>query len=117
MSYLHLFNESSEVVSCLACVLHCREIIHISSSAVPVDYYDVNIIPGQQQLCCVMYPNWRRSRGPIPMNDEGGGSGQVKLRMGRQVGVGHQCTTGGIIPGVQQQPDCEAGSNKCVTKI
>lgn len=51
------------------------------------------------------------------MNDKGGWSGEVKLRVGRQVGVGHESTTGAIFPGVQQQPDFDAGSNDCVTKI
>lgn len=117
MSYLHHFNESSEVVGCLVCVLHCLEIIHISSSAVPVHYYEINIFPGQQLLRDVIHPRWWRSCGPISMNDEGCRSGQVKLGIGRQVGVGHKCTTGGIIPGVQQQPNSEAGSNDCMTDI
>lgn len=50
------------------------------------------------------------------MNNECGWSGQVKLGVGVQVGVGHQGATGDIIPGVQQQPNFEAGSNDCMTE-
>lgn len=117
ISYLHLFNESSEVVGRLVRVFHCLEIIHISSSVVPVHYYEVNVFPGQQQLRDAVQPHRWRSRGPIPVNDEGGWSGQVKLGMGRQVGVGHECTAGAIVPGVQQQPSPDVGSNDCVTDI
>ncbi len=117
ISYLHLLNESSEVVGRLVCVLHNFKIIHICSSAVPVYYYDIHVFPGQQHLYDVMQPHWRRSRWPIPMNDEGGWYEEVKLGAGGQVGVGYECTTGAISPGVQQQPYFEVGANDCVIEI
>lgn len=84
---------------------------------VPVHYYDINVCPGQQQLREVFNPHRWRSRGPVTMNDEGDRFGQVKLGVRGQVGVGHECTTGAILPGVQQQPDFDAGSNDGVTEI
>lgn len=39
------------------------------------------------------------------------------MGVGGQVGVGHECTTFGIIPGVQQQPNLESGSNDCMADI
>lgn len=84
---------------------------------VPVHYYDINVCPGQQQLCEVIHPRWWRSRGPITMNDECCRFGQVKMGVGGQVGVGHERATGAILPGVQQQPDSDAGSNDGVTEI
>lgn len=117
ISYLHLFNESSDIVRCFACVLYCLKIINISSSVVPVHYDDINIIPGQQQLSGIWHPYWWRSIGPIPMNDEGSWSGQVKTGMVGQVWLGNQCTTGAIKSSVHQEPDFESGSNDCLTKI
>lgn len=108
---LHLFDESSEVVGCLVCVFHCLKIIHIRSSVVPVHYYEIHGFALQQELYDIRHPFGWRSRGPVPMNDEGGYSGRVELRVGGQVGVGQESTTGGIFLGVEQQPDLEAGSN------
>lgn len=45
------------------------------------------------------------------MNYKGGYSGRAELGVGGQVGVGQESTTGVIFPGVEQQPDLEAGSN------
>ena len=115
--YLHLFNEGSEVVGCFMRILHHLEIIHISSSIVPVHHDEINVFPDQQQLCDEVQPIWGRSSGPVPMDDKGGGSGQVELGVGGQVGVGNERATGGILPGVQQQPNFEVGSNDGVTEI
>ena len=84
---------------------------------VPVHYYDVDVFPFQQQRCDVVQPHGWRSRGPITMNDEGGRSGQIELGMARQVGVGQECTTGALFPGVQQQPNFDAGAKECMTNI
>lgn len=116
-TYPHLFNKSSEVVGRLVCVFHGLKIIYISSSMVPVHYYEIHVLPCQQQIFDAMHPHWWRSCGPVPMNYEGGWSGELKLGVGGQVGVGHECTTGDIVPGVQQQPNFDARSNDCVTKI
>lgn len=46
------------------------------------------------------------------MNDERSRSGQVEVGIGRQVCVGHECTTGDIFSGVQHQSNSEAGANE-----
>lgn len=69
---LHLSDESSEVVGCLVCVFHCLKIIHIRSSVVPVHYYEIHVVTVQQELYDLRHPGGWRSRGPVPMNDEGG---------------------------------------------
>lgn len=117
ISYLHFFNKSCEVVGCLVCVIHRLKVIHIGGSVVPVHYDDVHVFPDQQHLHDVVQPYRWRSRGPVPVNNEGCWSGGVKLGVGGQVCVGHECTTGDIIPGVQQQPNLEAGSNDRMAEI
>lgn len=117
ISYLHSFNKSSEVVCCLVCVLHCFKIVQVRSSVVPVHYYDIQVFPGQQQLCEPVKPLWWRPRGPEPMDEKGSGSGEVEVRTGGQVSVRHHRTTAHIIPRVQQQLDSEGRSDDCMGKI
>lgn len=108
---LHLFDETSEVVCRLMCVFHRLKIVHIRSSVVPVHDYEIHVFAGQQELYDIRHPFGWRSCGPVPMNDEGGYSGRVELGVGGQVGVGQESTTSAIFPGVEQQPDLDAGSN------
>lgn len=115
--YLHHFHETREVFGRLPRVLHGLEVIDIGGSVVPVHHDDVVVCPGQQQLREILDPRrWRSSR-PEPMNDKSCRSGHVKLGMFGQVGVGHQCATGGVVPGVQQQSELQAGSDDGVTEI
>jgi len=118
VKYLHLFHEGREVVGRPARVLHHLHVVDIRSSAVPVHHDDVAVGPGQQQLRDLLQPRRRRSGGPVPVDDEGGRPGPVHVgvRVGR-VAVGQQRAAGAIVPGVEQQPDLEAGSHDGVSEI
>lgn len=50
------------------------------------------------------------------MDNKGGWSREVKLRVGRQVAVRHESPTGAIFLGEQQQPNVDTGSNECMTE-
>ena len=51
------------------------------------------------------------------MDDQGGGSAEVEVRLGRQVVVGQLLTTGGILPGVQQQSNFQGCSDERVMEV
>lgn len=110
-SYLHIFDEGSEVVCCIVCVGHNFQVVDIGSSTVPVYQQDVHVSAGQQLLCDVMDPDGRRARRTVAMNDKGGGFGDVEQGLGWQVVVGQLLTTDKISSGVQQQLHIQTGSN------
>lgn len=116
-THLQPFNKHRDVFGHRVCVFRCCKIIQIGSSVVPVHYNEIHVCPGQQQLCNVRQPLWWRPRGPVPVNEEGSRSGEVKLRVHGWVGVRHERPTGAIFTGVQQQPHSDAGSEEGVTEI
>lgn len=116
-THLQPFNKRSDVFSHRVCVFRCCNIIHVGSSVVPVHYNEIHVCPGQQQLCNVRQPLWWRPRGPVPVNEEGSRSGEVKLGVHGWVGMRHERPTGAIFTGVQQQPHADAGSEEGVTDI
>lgn len=98
-------------------VLHRFQIVDIGSSVVPVHDDEIHVLASQQLLDDVLQPARRRPGGPVPVDEEGGGPGGVELGLGRQVGVGHEVAAGDILPGVEQQPHIDVGSNECVAEI
>ena len=98
------------------CVIRHLEIVQVGSSVVPVHHYDVGVCPGQQQLHSLIQPPRDGPCGPVPVNDEGGGSGQVELGV-EQVGVGQERAAGCILPGEQPELHLHAGANERVADI
>lgn len=98
-------------------VFHHFEVIDIGSSTVPVHYDEIHVLPSQKLLDDALQPSRGRAGGPVPVDDEGGRLGGVELGVGQQVCVGHESTAGHILPGVEQQPDFDAGSNDRMTEI
>lgn len=84
---------------------------------VPVHHYHVDIGSEQQQSHELVNPHRRRARGSIPVDDEGGGSGQIKAGVRREVGVGQEGSTAAVLSGVQQESDPEARAQERMTDV
>ncbi len=65
----------------------------------------------------MVYPDGGRSGGPVAVDDEGGGAGQVEERLGGQVVVVELTAAVEVEAGVEQQPDVQAGSHEAVGQV
>lgn len=111
-THLHPLNEACDVGCGPACVSDSCEVVEVGSSTVPVHHQDVHVLLPGQKVHNVVYPDRGRSRGPVAMDDEGRGSGQVEERLGLKTVVGEFLATLQIGTGVEQQPHVQVGPDE-----
>lgn len=65
----------------------------------------------------MVYPDGGRSGGPVAVDDEGGGAGEVEERLGGEVVVVELAAAVEVGAGVEQQPHVQAGSHEAVGQV
>lgn len=117
LSHLHGPDEPGQVVSGLPGVGHGGEVVEVGRPAVPVHHDDVHVLLLSQQVDYVVDPDGGRPGGPVPVDDEGGGQGEVEQRLGGQAVVVELSATVQVGARVEQQPDVQAGSHEAVRQV
>lgn len=115
--HLHSPDERGQVLRRLPGVGHRGEVVKVGRSLVPVHHDDVHVLLLGQQVDDVVDPDRGRSGGPVAVDDEGGGAGDVEERLGGQVVVFELPAAVHVGAGVEQQPDVQAGSYEAVGQI
>lgn len=116
-AHLHPHDEAGQVECRLPGVGHGGEVVEVGRPLVPVYHDDVQLLLLDQQLDDVVYPDWRSSGGPVAVDDEGGGAGQVEERLGGRVAVVQLAAAVQVGAGVEQQADVQAGSHEAVGQV
>lgn len=117
LTHLHRHDEAGQVESRLPRVRHSGEVVEVGRALVPVHHDDVHVLLLGQQVDQVVYPDGGRSGGPVAVDDEGGGEGEVEERLGGQAVVVELAAAVEVGAGVEQQPDVQAGSNEAVGQV
>lgn len=93
------------------------EVVEVGGSLVPVHHHHVHVHLLDQQLHDVVYPDRGRSGGPVAVDDEGGGPGDVEERLDRRLVVLKLAATVWVGAGVEQQPHIQLSSNEAVRQV
>lgn len=116
-THLHLLNEACDVGCGPARIGDSCEVVEVSGSTVPVHHQDVQVFLPGQQVHNVVDPDRRSPCGPVAMDDEGRGSGQVEERLGRKTVVGEFLATLQVGTCVEQQPYVQVGPDKRLVEV
>lgn len=65
----------------------------------------------------MVYPDRGRSGGPVAVDDEGGGAGDVEERLGRRAVVVELAAAVQVGAGVEEQPHVQPGSHEAVRQV
>lgn len=112
VTYDHPVYEGGDVSGGVACVRYCGEVVKVGCSTVPVHHQDVHVSLCGQQPRDVVDPDGGRTGGPVAVNDEGGGSGNVEQRHFSKVVMGKLIATVQVGARVQEQTYVQVGSNE-----
>lgn len=115
--HLHRHDEARQVVGRLPRVGHGGEVVEVCRPLVPVHHDDVHVLLLGQQVHYVVYPDRGRSCGPVAVDDEGGGAGELEERLGGQVVVVELAAAVQVGASVEQQADVQAGSHEAVGQV
>lgn len=115
--HLHGQDEAGQVLSRLPGVEHSSVVVEVGRALVPVHHDDVHVLLLGQQVDQVVNPDGGRSGGPVAVDDEGGGAGEVEERLRGQVVVAELAAALQVGAGVEQQPDVQDGSYEAVRQV
>lgn len=117
VTHHHPAYEGGDVGCGVVCVSHGGEVVEVGSSTVPVHHQDVHVSLLCQQPCDVVDPDGGRAGGPVAVDDEGGGSGDVEQRHFGEVVMRKLIAAVQVGTCVQEQTHIQVGSNERLMEV
>lgn len=93
------------------------EVVEVGGALVPVHDDHIHVLLLDQQLHNVVDPDGGRSSGPVAVDDEGGGPGDVEEWLRRWLVVLQLAAAVRVGAGVEQQPNVQMSSNEAVRQV
>lgn len=109
--------EGGDVGGGVACVRYSGEVVEVGSSTVPVHHQNIHVGPLGQQPRDAIDPDGGRTSGPVAVDDEGGGSGQVEQRHFGEAVVRELMAAVRVAACVQEQTHIQVCSNESLMEV